>query len=121
MSPWHRRLADGTIVLAVHAQPGAKRTEISGLHGDALKVRVAAPALQDRANEALVEFLAKRFGVDEVRIGRSDTGSILGVLPQSTVAGRTGSRVSGAKSREKRYEIRGSAVDPERLAETKGG
>jgi translocation and assembly module TamB len=35
--------------------------------------------------------MAKRFGVDEVRIGRADTGSILGVLPQSTVAGRTGS------------------------------
>jgi uncharacterized protein (TIGR00251 family) len=99
MSPWHSRLADGTIVLAVHAQPGAKRTEVSGLHGDALKVRVAAPALEDRANEALVEFLAKRFGV----------------------ARRDVTLVSGAKSREKRFEICGSAMDPERLAEAKGG
>jgi uncharacterized protein (TIGR00251 family) len=99
MSPWHRRLADGTVVLAVHAQPGAKRTEISGLHGDALKVRVAAPALEDRANEALIEFLAKRFGV----------------------AKRDVMLVSGAKSREKRFEIRHSALDPEGLTETKGG
>ena len=99
MSPWHRRLADGTIVLAVHAQPGAKRTGISGLHGEALKVRVAAPALEDRANEALIEFLAQRFGV----------------------ARRDVTLVSGAKSREKRFEIRGSAMDPEGLAETKGG
>lgn len=99
MSPWHRRLPDGTIVLAVHAQPGAKRTGISGLHGDALKVRVAAPALEDRANEALIEFLAKRFGVSK----------------------RDVTLVSGAKSREKRFEIRGSAVDPEGLAEVKGG
>lgn len=99
MSPWHRRLADGTIVLAIHAQPGAKRTEVSGLHGDALKVRVAAPALEDRANEALVEFLARRFGV----------------------ARRDVTLVSGAKSREKRFEIRGSAVDPEGLTGTKGG
>jgi uncharacterized protein (TIGR00251 family) len=98
MSPWHRRLADGTIVLAVHAQPGAKRTEVVGLHGDALKVRVAAPALEDRANEALIEFLAKRFGV----------------------AKRGVTLVSGAKSREKRFEIRGSAMGPERLAEGKG-
>ena len=99
MSPWHRRLADGTILLAVHAQPGAKRTEVSGLHGDALKVRVAAPALKDRANEALVEFLAKRFGV----------------------AKRDVTLVSGAKSREKRFEIRGSVVGPEGLAEEKSG
>ena len=98
MSPWHRRLADGTIVLAVHAQPGAKRTEVAGLHGDALKIRVAAPALEDRANEALVEFLAKRFGV----------------------ARRDVTLVSGAKSRDKRFEIRCSVVDPERLAEPKG-
>jgi uncharacterized protein (TIGR00251 family) len=98
MSPWHRRLADGTILLAVHAQPGAKRTEVCGLHGDALKVRVAAPALEDRANEALVEFLAKRFGV----------------------ARRDVTLVSGAKSREKRIEIRGSAMDPERLTDGKG-
>lgn len=97
MSPWHRRLADGTIVLAIHAQPGAKRTEISGLHGEALKVRVAAPALEDRANEALVEFLAKRFGV----------------------AKRDVTLVSGAKSREKRFEIHGSAVEPERLTDGK--
>ena len=98
MSSWHRRLADGTIVLAVHAQPGARRTEVAGLHGDALKVRVAAPALEDRANEALVEFLAKRFGV----------------------ARRDVTLVSGAKSREKRFEIRGSVVQPERLTERKG-
>jgi uncharacterized protein len=98
MSPWHRRLADGTIVLAVHAQPGAKRTGFCGLHGDALKVRVAAPALEDRANDALIEFLAKRFGV----------------------AKREVTLVSGAKSREKRFEIRGSVVDPEGLTETKG-
>jgi len=97
MSPWHRRLADGTIVLAVHAQPGAKRTEVCGLHGEALRIRIAAPALEDRANEALVEFLAKRFGV----------------------ARRDVTLVSGAKSREKRFEIRGSVMDPERLAETK--
>ena len=46
---WHRRLPDGTLVLSVHAQPGAKRTEVAGPHGDALRIRVAAPALEDRA------------------------------------------------------------------------
>jgi uncharacterized protein (TIGR00251 family) len=50
-------------VLAVHAQPGAARTEVAGLHGDALKVRIAARAVDGRANEALRKFLAAAFGV----------------------------------------------------------
>jgi uncharacterized protein (TIGR00251 family) len=90
---WHRRLADGTLVLSVHAQPGAKRTEVAGLHGDALKIRVAALALEDRANSALVEFIAERLGV----------------------ARRDVTLVSGAHSREKRFEIRGAAVEPAEL------
>ena len=68
-------------------------TEVAGLHGDALKIRVAAAALEDRANDALVEFIAKRLGI-----------------------GRRGvTLVSGAKSREKRFVIAGAAVEPERL------
>ena len=76
--------------MRVHAQPGAKRTGVAGLHGGALKVRVAAPALEDRANQALIEFLANAFAV-----------------PRRAVT-----LVSGEKSREKRFAIAGSAVDP---------
>jgi uncharacterized protein YggU (UPF0235/DUF167 family) len=54
MDKWYRRDPGGTLVIAVHAQPGARRTGIAGTHGDALKIRVAAPALEDRANQALV-------------------------------------------------------------------
>ena len=89
MPSWYRRDADGSIVLAIHAQPGAKRTEVAGLHGDALKVRVAAPALEDRANEALVEFLAERFKVPK----------------------RNVTLLSGHKSREKRFAIAGASLD----------
>jgi len=49
--------------LSVHVQPAAKRSEIVGLHGDALKVRLAAPAIDGCANAALVEFLAQRLGL----------------------------------------------------------
>jgi uncharacterized protein (TIGR00251 family) len=90
MAAWFRREADGIVVLAVHAQPGAKRTEVAGLHGDALRIRVAAPALEDRANEALIEFLAERFNVPK----------------------RNVTLVSGGKSREKRFVVLGSGVDP---------
>lgn len=75
----------------MHAQPGARRTGTAGLHGDALKIRVAAPALEDRANEALIEFLADRFGV-----------------PRRSVE-----LLSGARSRMKRFRIVGGG-DPEK-------
>jgi uncharacterized protein (TIGR00251 family) len=55
-------------VLAVHAQPGAKRTEIAGLHGEALKVRIAAPALDGRANAALTAFIAERLGLPKAKV-----------------------------------------------------
>jgi uncharacterized protein (TIGR00251 family) len=53
---------DGTM-LAVHVQPGAGRTEVVGRHGDALKVRVAAPPTGNRANDAVVELVAREFAL----------------------------------------------------------
>jgi uncharacterized protein (TIGR00251 family) len=50
-------------VLTLHVQPGASRTEYAGVHGDAHKIRLAARAVDGRANEALIAFLADAFGV----------------------------------------------------------
>jgi hypothetical protein len=50
-------------VLELHVQPGAKRSEVVGMHGERIKIRLAAPALEGRANRALIEFLAGEFGV----------------------------------------------------------
>lgn len=47
----------------VHVQPRAARTEIVGEHGDALKIRVAAPPVDRAANQELIRFLAKRLRV----------------------------------------------------------
>jgi uncharacterized protein len=93
MNTWCRQSDDGAWLLSIHAHPGAKRTEVAGLHGEALKIRVKAPALEDRANEALAEFIAERLGV----------------------ARRDVTLVSGARSREKRFAVRGAGVDPARL------
>ena len=61
--------ADGAaVVLTLHIQPGAKRTEIAGLHGAALKIRLAAPPVDGKANEALIAFLAKTLAVPKSRI-----------------------------------------------------
>jgi len=58
------READGAITLTVHVQPAGKRSEVLGLHGDALKIRLAAPAIEGRANAALLEFVAQRLPSD---------------------------------------------------------
>lgn len=47
----------------IRAQPRASRTELAGLHGGSLKVRVAAPPVDGAANEALTRFLAEILGV----------------------------------------------------------
>ncbi len=64
---WARRTLEGWR-LALHVQPGAKRTEAAGLHGDRLKIRIAAPALDGRANEALVAFVAEHLGIPKSRV-----------------------------------------------------
>lgn len=51
------------MILELHVQPGAARTEFAGRHGERIKVRLAARAVDGRANEALIEFLAAHYGV----------------------------------------------------------
>ena len=57
-------VVDGTVVLRVHAQPGAGRSAVTGRYGNALKVRVAAPPVAGRANTALLELLARELGLE---------------------------------------------------------
>lgn len=66
----------GGVQLQLHVQPGASRTGIAGLHGDALKVRVAAPPAEGRANKELLDYLAEVLGVPRARIAvvKGETG-----------------------------------------------
>lgn len=76
------------LTLTLHVQPNASKNEIVGLHGKALKVKIAAPATENRANAALIKFLSETLG-----------------LPKSAVAIR-----HGATGRRKVVEVTG---DPE--------
>ena len=62
--------------LLVHVQPRARQTEIVGWHGDAIKIRVAAPPVDGAANAELLRFLARRLAVPatHVRLAAGGTG-----------------------------------------------
>lgn len=74
----------------VHAQPRASRTESAGAHGDAVRIRLAAPPVEGAANDELVAFLAKALGVPKsaVRIARGARGrrkvvEVIGIGPEA--------------------------------------
>ena len=51
------------VVIAVHACPRASKNAVQGLHGEALRVRLRAPPVDGKANEALLEFMAETLGI----------------------------------------------------------
>jgi uncharacterized protein (TIGR00251 family) len=57
------RAIDGRVRFAVRVQPRASRSEVVGVHGDALRIRLSAPPVDGAANEQLVIFLADIFAV----------------------------------------------------------
>jgi uncharacterized protein (TIGR00251 family) len=80
------------IILKVHLQPKASRNEIVGPYRDGIKVKVTAPPIEGKANEALILFLAKEFGISisSIKIlkghqSREKTLRISGTLDQELV------------------------------------
>ena len=61
-------IRDGSVTFAVRVQPRASRSEIVGELDGALKIRLAAPPVDGAANEELIRFLAKAFGVARAQI-----------------------------------------------------
>ena len=77
------------VILRLHVQPGAKRTELAGRHGDAMKIRLAAPPVDGKANACLLAYLADVLEV-----------------PTSAVE-----LLSGASARAKRVRVAGISAD----------
>jgi uncharacterized protein len=87
--PWVRYdPAIDVLILELHIQPGASNTAVAGMHGDRLKLRLAAPPVDGEANRALVRFLADRLAVTQRDVeilrgagGRSKTVQVRGAGP----------------------------------------
>lgn len=83
MTEWLRSGA-GRITLTLHIQPGAKRTEVAGRYGDALKIRLAVPPVDGKANAALIEFVAERLGLARsavsLKSGQTSRRKVLEIL-----------------------------------------
>ncbi len=56
--PYLSQLADGTVLLRLHVQPKASKTRIIGIHDGCLKLAIAAPPVDGKANQEVVKFLA---------------------------------------------------------------
>ena len=83
------RAMPGGVTISVHVQPRASRTESAGIHGDALKIRVAAPPADGAANDELCRFIARHCDV---------ALSAVEIL-------------SGAGARQKRVLVKGRSVE----------
>lgn len=64
---WARRDSEDWL-LDIRVQPGARRTEVAGPHGGRLRIRLAAPANEGKANAELVRFVARRLGVNRSKV-----------------------------------------------------
>jgi len=79
----------GGCTFRVRVLPRSRRDKVVGLHGDALKIRLTAPPVEGRANQALRKFLGKRLGISP---------SAVEIL-------------SGRTSRQKQVRVKGVSAD----------
>lgn len=86
------------VTLAVRAQPGAKKTAITGIYGEGpsaqLKIAVNAPPVEGRANSALVAFLSELFAIP-----RNKIQIVSGELSRSKVFLLSGNTLESAQAR----------------------
>jgi uncharacterized protein (TIGR00251 family) len=91
-----RQIAEG-VVIHVHAQPNAKRSEIAGVYGEELKIRLHAPPVDGKANAALIEFLCEVLDVSksEIEIVRGETSRSKQVLVRGKSLAEVGTILGG--------------------------
>lgn len=105
------RAVEGGVEIAVAVKPRASRTELTGVRDGAYEIRIAAPPVDDAANDELVRFLAKRLGVPRsaVQVTRGERSKHKGV------------RVRGLSLAEAQACLGGRDFDPSRPASGAAG
>lgn len=75
--------SNGTVTFAVKVVPRASKNQVTGIEGDAIKIRLSAPPVEGKANDALIEFLADILGVRrahiEIVVGRTSRHKVVRV------------------------------------------
>ncbi|MEW5718173.1 MAG: DUF167 domain-containing protein [Chloroflexota bacterium] len=89
--------ADGAVMFAVKVIPRASKNQIAGIEGDAFKIRLTAPPVEGKANDALIEFLADALGVRRAQIE-----IVMGHTSRRKIV-----RVRGVSAREVEKRLRG--------------
>ncbi|MBP5532100.1 MAG: YggU family protein [Lentisphaeria bacterium] len=86
-----KRDGDATVI-ALHIQPGAKRSATCGMFGNSVKIAVQAPPVDGKANSALREFLAEQLKIPTSKVtlvsgasGRDKKVRVAGVTPEQAV------------------------------------
>lgn len=93
------RAVDGGVEIPVRAAPRAGRTGLAGVHGDEVRIRLAAPPVDGAANDELCAFLARLLGV-----APSDARVVRGASARSKIV-----RVLGVTAAEAAGALRGGA------------
>lgn len=92
MNSWYR-YTNGNLILNLYIQPGAKCTEVVGLHGEALKIKLASPPIDGRANKTLLQFISTQLHIPLWRI----------------------KLLRGEKSRHKTIEVSDCSINPKSI------
>ena len=92
MASWYR-YKQGNLLLSLYVQPGAKYNQVVGLHGEALKIKLASPPIDGRANTALLQFIATQLHIPLRQI----------------------KLIRGEKSRHKTIEVIDCTMNPEEI------
>lgn len=97
-TPYLRQSAEG-VIISIHAQPNAKRSEIAGIHGEELKIRLHAPPVDGKANAVLIEFLRDVLNVPKagIEIVRGETSRSKQVLVRGMKPDEVAARLSPPK------------------------
>jgi len=94
---WIRETTKG-VLLPVRAVPRASKNEIQGVHGDALKVRLQAPPVEGKANQALIRFLSDALDIprSQLSIASGETGRNKAVLITSVTKAELIAKINNA-------------------------